>query len=150
MQTHTQDVVFSDDDGGKVINESLDLGRGVRVVRSDSETHLRTSTTIDHTAGERGLIFEKGVTFEYVGDDAAVDIAGNGLQLELDKIVSRGKYCIRDLGAGTSYVNGYQLQGASESLWFLDAENFKAGVANNYVNIRWLLCATGDTPYGSN
>lgn len=148
MQTDTQDVVFSDSDGGTVVNHALDEGAAVRVVSTEAGTILQTPTTIEHTSGETGLILEKGVTLHYTGEEAAVDIAGNGLRFEFDKIVG-GKYCIRDIGSGTSYINGYQLRGASESLWYTDAENFlHGGVANNYVNIRWMLCSTSSTPYG--
>jgi hypothetical protein len=148
MQTDTQDVVIEGDDGGTVVDQALDEGAAVRVVSSGSGTTRKTPTTIEHTSGERGLILEKGVTLHYTGDEAAVDIAGNGILLEFDKIVG-GKYCIRDIGTGTSRIDGYQLRGASESLWYTDAKNvLHGGVANNYINIRWLLCNTTKTPYG--
>lgn len=150
MQTDTQDIVFQGSDGGEVVNRSLDEGRSVRVVPNGSgRTHITTSTTIDHTSGEKGLVLEKGTVLDYKGDGAAVDLSGNGLLFEFDIISSAGKYCIRDRGTGTSYVNGYQLRGASDTLWFTDAENFTfSGFANSYTNIRWLHCGFADTPYG--
>lgn len=150
METGSQDVVFQDSDGGAVINQALGAGRSVRVVPNGSgHTHVTTSTTIDHTTGETGLVLEKGVVLDYQGDEAAIDISGNGLLFEFNIISSAGKYCIRDRGTGTSSINGYQLRGASDTLWFSDAENFTfRGFANSYINIRWLLCSFAETPYG--
>lgn len=150
MESDTQDVVFEDADGGVAVNHALDVGRSVRVVpRGGGRTHITTETTIEHLEGETGLVLEKGTVLHYTGNEAAIDISGNGLLFEFDIIASAGKYCIRDRGTGTSYVNGYQLRGATDTLYYTDAENFTfRGFANSYTNIRWLHCGFADTPYG--
>lgn len=164
MRTSSQTVEFEGEDGAVVINDTIDELEGIgnvasiRVVPSsytdptegwEYRTTMETDTTIELVTGNVGLFLEKGILLDYTGDEAAVDLGGNQLRFEFDIIESAGKYCIRDLGSGASYINGDILYGATDSLWFFDAENAVGNAAINYVNVRWFHCQfRRETPYG--
>jgi len=107
------------------------------------------STTLKLTS-EKALVCEKGAVLDYTGSDALIELEGDGITFVFDKLktsTETGKYGIKNLGAGTSYIDGYMINRfLTAGIWY-DATNATANRANSYWNIRWIHCA-GVTEYG--
>jgi len=151
FESDSQDVVAEDDDGVRVVNDALDeVGRfgEVRVVADAAGSTLESATTLDFPHFDTRLVLERGVTFEYQGDEEAVRAGGNNSQMVFDVIDANGApYCIRDVGLGPGATVGNTLRGASESLFFLDSDD-RHVAAGQYVNVREFDCGAHPTPIG--
>lgn len=160
METASQDVVFTDKDGVRVINETLarlesddGIGGGtVRVTAPGGGSVIESATTLEHTADGVGLILEDGITLRYVGDSEAVLVAGEKIHFEFDRIEAGGApYCVRDLGLENSFVEGKYLNQYGKSAWFADAENQRHvpdETSRTYVHIDAALPEGEDSDYG--